>query len=192
LKQAQAPNAKERSIPVQNLQLPIPDDGRILFFKRDREIFGFLSNYYDAPITIDGEAWRSTEFYYQAQKSHDPEYREVVRNAKSADHAKGIGSDPRRSKKARKRSWFHGRHDALRTDWHDVKLTVMETAVRAKFHLNPQLQALLLATGDAELVEDSAHDPFWGVGRDGRGENRMGRLLMKVRQELRDCGAPLK
>ena len=171
---------------MQELQLPMPDDNRILFFKRDREIFGFLSNYYDAPISIEGEAWRSTEFYYQAQKSHDPEYREAIRNATSADHAKGIGSDPRRSKKARKRSWFTGRLDALRTDWHEVKWSVMETAVRAKFQLNQQLQALLLRTGEAEIVEDSTHDPFWGVGRDGRGENRMGRLLMQVRQEIRD------
>ena len=38
-----------RSIPVQDLQLPIPDDNRILFYNRDREIFGFLSNYYEAP-----------------------------------------------------------------------------------------------------------------------------------------------
>src|ERR1700676_3881494 len=151
-----------RSIPVQDLQLPIPDDGRILFFKRDREIFGFLSNYHDAPVAIDGENWRSTEFYYQAQKSHDPEYRQAIRNAKSADHAKGIGSDPRRSRKARKRSWFHGRLEAWRIDWNDVKLAVMETAVRAKFSLNPDLQAMLLATGEAELVEDSTHDPFWG------------------------------
>jgi len=61
----------------------------------------------------------------------------------------------------------------------------METAVRAKFNQNPPLQALLLATGEAELVEDSAHDPFWGIGRDGRGANWLGRLLMKVRQEMR-------
>lgn len=167
------------------VHLPIPDDNRILFFKRDREIFGFLSNYHDAPVTIAGETWRSTEFYYQAQKSHDPVYRDAIRNATSADHAKGIGSDPTRSRKARKRSWFHGRLEAMRADWHEVKGTVMETAVRAKFSQNPQLQAMLLATGDAEIIEDSTHDPIWGIGRDGQGENRMGHLLMKVRQELR-------
>ena len=166
--------------------LPIPPDHRILFFKRDRELFGFLSNYYDAPITIDGEQWRSSELYYQAQKSHAPEYREAIRNAKNSDHAKGLGSDPSRSRKARKRSWFQGRLDALRTDWHDVKLNVMEKAVRAKFQQNPELRALLLATGESEIVEDSAHDLFWGMGRNGQGENQMGRLLMKVRQVIRD------
>lgn len=170
-------------------RLPIPADNRILFFNRDRELFGFLSNYHDAPIAIDGEAWQSTEFYYQAQKSHDPDYRDAVRKAKSADHAKGIGSDPGRSRKARKRSWFHGRREAMRLDWHDVKMAVMETAVRAKFTQNQELRALLLDTADAEIIEDSTHDPFWGIGRDGQGENRMGRLLMQMRQELRDRSA---
>ncbi len=166
--------------------LPIPDDNRIMFFARDRELYGFLSNYHEAPITIDGEVWRSTEFYYQSQKSHAPEYRAAIRSAKNADHAKGIGSDPRRSRKARKRSWFHGRLEAVRSDWHAIKLTVMETAVRAKFCQNADLAALLLATGEEELIEDSTHDPFWGLGRDGRGENWLGRLLMKVRREIRD------
>lgn len=167
------------------MPLPIPADNRILFFKRDRETFGFLSNYHDAPIHIDGEVWRSTEFYYQAQKSHDPAFREAIRNAKSSDHAKGIGSDPRRSRKARKRSWFNGRLDAMRTDWDDVKVGLMDSALRAKFGQNLDLQGMLLATGDAELIEDSTHDPFWGIGRDGQGANWLGRLLMKVRQELR-------
>jgi len=171
---------------MDNLLFSIPDDNRILFFKRDRNAFGFLSNYHDAPITIDGEVWRSTEFFYQAQKSANSEYRDAIRLATSADHAKGIGADPQRSKKARKRSWFHGRLDQWRTDWHEAKLAVMETAVRAKFGQNPELRAMLLATGDAVIIEDSSHDPFWGIGRDGKGENWMGRVLMKVRQELRE------
>jgi predicted NAD-dependent protein-ADP-ribosyltransferase YbiA (DUF1768 family) len=29
----------------------------------------------------------------------------------------------------------------------------------------------LLATGEAQIVEDAKHDNFWGVGRDGCGEN---------------------
>lgn len=171
---------------MQEQPLPIPGDNRILFFKRDRAVFGFLSNYHDTAITIEGEVWQSTEFYYQAQKSHDPDYRTAIRNATSADHAKGLGSDPNRSRKSRKRSWFHGRLSAWRADWHDIKLVVMETALRAKFGQNPDLRALLLGTGDAELVEDSAHDEFWGSGRDGQGENWMGRLLMRVRHSLRD------
>ncbi|HMO14895.1 MAG TPA: NADAR family protein [Pirellulaceae bacterium] len=174
---------------MHELTLPIPDDNRILFFNRDRESFGFLSNYHEASIEIEGVNYRSTEFYYQAQKSHDPEFKEAIQNAKNADHAKGIGADPQRSRKARKRSWFHGRLEAMRPDWNDVKLTVMEVAVRAKFKQNPELAEMLLATGDAIIVEDSKHDPFWGIGRDGMGTNWMGRLLMQVREELRESRA---
>lgn len=165
---------------------PIPADNRILFFDRDRETFGFLSNYYEAAITIDGDEWRSVEFYYQAQKSTDPEYREAIRNAKSSDHAKGLGTDPTRSRKARKRSWFNGRQELLRVDWHEVKLPIMENAVLAKFSQNLDLRQMLDATGDAQIIEDSTHDPFWGIGRDGLGSNWMGRVLEKVRQQLRE------
>lgn len=164
---------------------PIPPDRRILFFKRDRAAFGWLSNYFEAPIELDGETWRSSEFYYQAQKSNDPEYRAAVQAAKNSDHAKGLGGDPRRSLKARKRSWFRGRIEAFRSDWHEVKASIMERAVRAKFTQNVDLRALLMATEDAELVEDSAHDSLWGLGRDGQGGNAMGLLLMKIREEIR-------
>lgn len=164
---------------------PIPSDRRILFFKRDRAAFGWLSNYFEAPIELDGVTWRSSEFYYQAQKSHDPAYRAAVQAAKNSDHAKGLGGDPRRSLKARKRSWFRDRIEAFRPDWHEVKAGIMETAVRAKFTQNADLRALLLATEDAELIEDSAHDPLWGLGRDGHGGNAMGLLLMRIREEIR-------
>lgn len=168
-----------------NIPLPIPADGRILFFKRDRAEFGFLSNFHDAPIVLDGETWRSTEFYYQTQKSDDAEYRDAIRNATSPGHAKGLSSDPRRSKSARKRSWFRDRLEKMRPDWDDVKLSIMQRAVAAKFGQNLDLKAKLLATGNAEIIEDSKFDDFWGVGRDGTGKNSLGRLLMQLREELR-------
>ena len=168
-----------------NNPLPIPEDGRILFFERDRAQFGFLSNFHDAAIELDGETWRSTEFYYQAQKSDDAEYRDAIRNAKSPGHAKGLASDPLRSKKAGKRSWFCGRPEKMRPDWGDVKLSIMQRALVAKFGQNEDLKATLSATGDAEIVEDSNFDDFWGIGRDGNGKNSLGRLLMQIREELR-------
>jgi len=167
-----------------NSQIPIPEDNRILFFKRDREIFGFLSNYHEAPVAIDGEIWQSTEYYYQAQKSLDVEYRDAIRQATSANHAKGLGTDPNRSRKARQRSWFRSREDRIRPDWPQWKLRFMIRAVHAKFTQNPDLQQKLLATGDAQIVEDSTHDPFWGIGRDGGGSNWMGRVLMQIRFEI--------
>lgn len=164
----------------------IPADGRILFFKRDRASFGFLSNFHDAPITIDGEVWRSTEFYYQAQKSSDAEYRDAIRSATSPAHAKALSTDPARSPRARKRSWFTGREDKMRSDWHEAKYEIMLKAVRAKFSQNANLATMLLATVDAEIVEDSQYDSYWGIGRDGTGSNALGKILTLIREELRE------
>jgi ribA/ribD-fused uncharacterized protein len=163
--------------------MEIPNDNRILFFKRDRGEFGFLSNFHDAPITVQGETWQSTEFYYQAQKSHDSRFQNEIRKATSPGHAKGLGSDPSRSRRARRRSWFAQHPDAMRSDWPEVKVTVMRVALAAKFAQNHELREMLLATGDAQLIEDSPHDSFWGTGRDGQGMNQLGRLLMELRTQ---------
>ncbi len=60
----------------------------------------------------------------------------------------------------------------------------MELVLRQKFS-HPGLLALLLATGDMELVEDNDwDDTYWGVCN-GVGENNLGKLLMKIRAEAR-------
>jgi ribA/ribD-fused uncharacterized protein len=73
----------------------------------------------------------------------------------------------------------------LRRDCESVKEGVMLDALRAKFTQHEELTAVLLGTGDAILVEHTAKDSYWGDGGDGSGKNRLGHLLMKVREELR-------
>ena len=79
-----------------------------------------------------------------------------------------------------------GKKVQLRADWETVKNGVMEEVVRAKFSQNPDLLQKLLDTGDPELTEGNGwHDPYRGVDvRTGRGENHLGRILMKIRSEL--------
>ena len=60
----------------------------------------------------------------------------------------------------------------------------MYTAVLAKFQHNKDLAELLLATGDAMLVEHTGKDAYWRDGGDGSGLNRLGGILMRVREEL--------
>jgi predicted NAD-dependent protein-ADP-ribosyltransferase YbiA (DUF1768 family) len=43
----------------------------------------------------------------------------------------------------------------------------------------------LLATGAAGLIHFSKSDTFWGRDKDGEGENRLGKILMALREELR-------
>ena len=77
----------------------------------------------------------------------------------------------------------------LRSDWETVKLELMGEALRAKFTQHPGLRAALLATGDARLVEHTGNDRFWGDGGDGRGQNWLGKLLMELRETLRNAAS---
>jgi ribA/ribD-fused uncharacterized protein len=120
------------------------------------------------PTSISGLNLRSAEC--QAQKFRGTEHEEAVRRCKTPREAANLG----RSRKL-----------PLRRDWESVKDQVMLEAVRAKFTQHEDLHAVLLATGDAELVEHTERDSYWGDGGDGSGKNRLGHILMQVRAELR-------
>lgn len=62
----------------------------------------------------------------------------------------------------------------------------MKTALTAKFSQRKELKKLLLDTGYAILVEHAPLDPYWGDGGNGTGLNMLGKLLMEVRNELRN------
>jgi ribA/ribD-fused uncharacterized protein len=72
----------------------------------------------------------------------------------------------------------------MRDDWNDIKIDVMRDLLQEKFS-DDDLRELLLATGDAELIEGNTwNDYFWGVCL-GEGQNWLGKLLMEVRKELK-------
>jgi N-glycosidase YbiA len=98
--------------------------------------------------------------------------------------AKRLAAQPRATRRISRHSWFRANRAVPREDWFEVKLDIMRRADGAKFTQHPELAAALLATEDAELIEDSPFDPYWGVGRDEQGLNWAGRVLMDVRQKL--------
>ena len=73
----------------------------------------------------------------------------------------------------------------LRSDWDAVREPLMQAACRAKFTQHARLRRELLASGDRLLVHLSNSDRFWGGTEDGRGENRLGHILMRLRSEFR-------
>ena len=78
-----------------------------------------------------------------------------------------------------------GRKIKMRSDWNDIKLQIMKELLRKKFNREPFKQQLI-DTGDEELVEGNRWgDTYWGVCR-GRGQNKLGKLLMQVRKEIND------
>lgn len=129
----------------------------------------FLSNFYEVPVTYNGIPYKNNEAAFQAQKVSDFE------KQKEFSHL-----NPSEAKRK-------GRRVKLRkdVDWDSVKTGFMREIVRAKFEQNEDLKQKLLATGDEHLEEGNTWgDRIWGTVN-GVGENRLGKILMKVREELR-------
>src|SRR5664279_5391933 len=93
----------------------------------------------------------------------------IVRACKSAGEAKKSAATPIENADSTKnrKSWFAIKHVRPREDWFEVKRDFMRRADMAKYSQNADLAENLLACGDAQIVEDSKSDSFWGVGRDG-------------------------
>ncbi len=139
-------------------------------FYRERDGYGEFSNFAPFPVQIDGKFWPTTEHYFQAQKFHGTDQEEAIRLAASPSIAARMG---------------RSRRFPLRRDWEQVKDEIMYHAVMAKFIQHAKLRDLLLATGNAEIVEHTRNDSYWADGGDGHGRNQLGKTLMRVREELR-------
>jgi N-glycosidase YbiA len=142
----------------------------VIHFYSARGEYGFFSNFSPHPITLKGKTWPNSEHYFQAQKFAGTPDEEEVRQAKSPMIAARMG---------------RSRQRPLRKDWESVKDSIMHEAVRAKFTQHADLRAFLLGTGDARIVEHTKNDRYWGDGGDGSGQNKLGQILMRVREELR-------
>jgi hypothetical protein len=141
----------------------------IRFYSKS-ESYSEFSNFAPFAVDLDGERWPTTEHYYQAQKFADAGLRAKIRAAAKPAIAKSLADAHR---------------DKIRPDWDAVKDAVMEKAVRAKFAQHAALRALLLSTGQEAIAEDGPnHDAYWGVGADGNGQNKLGRIIERLRAEL--------
>lgn len=127
----------------------------------------------------ESQTWQSVEHYYQAQKfsgvkgaEHLIEY---IKRAASPEEAARCGRTAERSTP-----------ELVRTDWAEAKCTAMHAALLRKFSCHDAIRENLLNASDHVLVESSPHDFFWGCGIDGTGSNHLGRLLMAVRDNLKN------
>ncbi len=132
----------------------------------------YLSNFYETPVHIDGLTYLSAEAAFQAYKCIDPEMRKQF-----------TALPPAKAKRL-------GRQVSLRSDWEEIKISVMTRVVKAKFEQNPLLAHALLRTGDAVLIEGTTwHDTFWGIDLNtGKGRNELGKILMALRSEYQENG----
>jgi ribA/ribD-fused uncharacterized protein len=145
----------------------------------------FLSNFYPAKILHQGITYPTVEHYYVAMKIKNDQQIDG-RNITHIDCREMIAKMP--AEHAGKVKQL-GQILKVRKDWKDVKMDVMLWGVREKFK-HEDLKQMLLDTGEQELIEGNWwHDNFFGICTcgpcQGQGQNNLGKILMKVREELR-------
>lgn len=132
--------------------------------------YRFLSNFYrlQGGVVYGDRTYPTVEHAYQASKTVHISERRLIQQTLSPGEAKRLGRKVR-----------------MRPEFEDMKVTIMLKLVRQKFK-NPFLANILVATGDRILIEGNDWgDQFWGESPVGVGENKLGKILMKVRNELR-------
>lgn len=144
---------------------------KVINFYMPSDEHGYLSNFSRHRIFLKDKIWRTVEHYFQAQKFAGKKQEEEIRRAFTPKQAAQIGRD---------------RKNPLRNDWEEVKVGIMKEALVAKFTQHKDLKELLLKTENALLVEHTHKDSFWGDGGYGHGLNMLGKLLMEVREELKN------
>lgn len=141
----------------------------IYFYAAHEEPYGCFSNFSRHGVKMSELWWPTVEHYFQAQKFAGTAYEAQIQRALTPKRAAEMG----RSRKVQ-----------LRTDWEQVKDEVMFKAVLCKFETHSELRAILLGTGEDEIVESAPGDYYWGCGADGSGQNKLGKILMDVRRVL--------
>lgn len=149
---------------------PIVDADDTIHFYHSNQLWGEFSNFSKHAIFCHGKIWPTVEHFYQAQKFVGTKYEEQIRLCATPTLAKRRANELTNL--------------AKRQDWSDVKEGIMLVGLRAKFHQHPDLRQKLLDTGTRPIVEHTEYDDYWGTGKDGFGKNRLGHLLMNVRDDI--------
>jgi N-glycosidase YbiA len=141
------------------------DDEAVYWFSSP---FDPLNNWSAHALDIDGLVFHTLEHAYHYKKFYDnwPEIAEQIRLSPSPWAAMKVARE---------------NNDKVTSNWHDIKLEVMEKLLRLKLEQNEDVGMILVKTGIRKIVENSPWDSFWGCGADGEGKNMMGELWMKIR-----------
>lgn len=143
-------------------------DEFIGFYPRE---FACLDNFAAFAVVYKGIKYPTVEHAYQALKFVDtaPEIAKEITESFSSHEAQKIG---------------YANKDRQNPKWDDIKVNLMEELLRLKLEQNPYVKRKLLQTKDYLICEDSPKDSFWGIGAERDGQNQLGKLWMKLRDEL--------
>lgn len=147
-------------------------DDTLNFYSTFELPYGVFSNFWAAPFIVNKIMFKTSEHYFQALKflPTDEAAFKAVLDADSCMDVTKIGRDRTR---------------ILRPDWEQVKIDVMYDALTAKYLTHEALFKILMSTGTSEIVEHTVNDKFWGDGGNYEGGNWLGKLLVKLREQIR-------
>ena len=147
-------------------------------FLKTKEKHGGLSNMAGGfPLVVNDVPIRTSEALYQACRfPHLPDLQHEIIAQKSPMTAKMKGKPYRH---------------ISRPDWDAVRVKIMRWCLQVKLSQNwDKFGELLLETGNMPIVEHSRRDDFWGAKPLDSGTlvgtNALGRLLMELRERLKD------
>ena len=156
----------------------------VVCFHNPDEENGFLSNWYVSSFTVNKIRFSSMEQYMMYEKAllfQDQEAAEKILQTDNAADIKALG-----------RSVQHF-DDKI---WIKVREEIVYKGVREKFRQNPELAENLEKTGEEIIAECAVKDRIWGIGLSmkdenrhcidrWRGQNLLGKILMRVREEIK-------
>jgi len=133
--------------------------------------YDFLSNFYTCPVTIDFFNNDNSESKKLSFRNSEAAF-QALKNYELADKFCNLtGSEAK----------YYGKRIPLTTkDWNKVRIIMMARVLNAKFSQNPDLMNKLKNVKETIVEDNYWKDYFWGVCN-GKGKNRLGLLLMKIR-----------
>jgi ribA/ribD-fused uncharacterized protein len=147
-----------------------PIENTVLFFDDE---YDFLSNLFEEEVIHNGIKYPSAEHAFQAMKTSDVNEQSKIIEASSPSKAKLLG-----------------RKLTIKDNWEKIQEKEMYEVCLSKFKNNENLKKKLLDTGNLTLVNgNSGGDNYWGMYIDKDimdGDNKLGRILMQVREELKN------
>lgn len=149
---------------------PSNDDESIYFSRYNPE--ELLGSFAEFNFFLEDTVWPTVEHYLQAMQYENALEQERVRSL----------ATPAEAHKEAKGRWFKKK----RKDWDNLRRVYLTRAIYTQCKSHEAVATRLLETGDQRLVENDQYDYYWGCGRDRRGTNMYGQVLMDVRDKLRE------
>lgn len=141
----------------------------IEFYKEFGEL-GYLANYSNHGFWKNGIYYKTVEHYYQSEKFSNPLVKEKIIHAATPKEASIIGRDRNNKRIPRFRK---------------IKNRVMYEGILEKFRQNRAIAYKLIETRTQSIAEATVDEYYWGIGKDKSGQNVIGKILEKVREEIK-------